>query len=271
MDRIRKRKSVRAYESVPLDVDEVKPIIGHSQKGIFGNTFEIKVYSAEEAKEIGINRFSSYGAITGNPAYILAIVSDERLKLVDYGFCLENVVLDLTAQGYGTCWIGNMPNKNKIERQLGIDSVDNIPALISVGKRNSSMKWHQKIREKGRKDKRTYDQLFFSDFIGNPLKGFHHNAYKEVFEAIQNAPSTMNKQPWRIVLEDHKFKFYMTSDYVTEQSRWLKYIDMGIALSHFLVAIQTLEKKGKWVNEVIQPLNKYEYITSFQLENDHIN
>jgi len=161
MDRIRKRKSIRAYENVPFDVDEVRPIIGRCQKSIFGNAFEIKVYSANEAKEIGINRFSSYGAITGNPAYILATVSDERLKLVDYGFCLENVVLELTAQGFGTCWIGNMPNKSKIERQLGIDDIDNIPALISVGKRNTNIKWHQKIREKNRKEKRTFDQLFF--------------------------------------------------------------------------------------------------------------
>jgi|GEM_PF-2407402 len=268
MDRIRQRKSIRAYENTPLDIEEIRAIIGRCQKGIFGNTFEIKAYSASEAKAIGINRFSSYGAITGNPAYILATVSDERLRLVDYGFCLENVVLELTANGFGTCWIGNMPNKNKIERQLGIDAVDNIPALISVGKRHNTMKWHQKIREKKRKDKRTFDQMFYSDFIGNPLKGFQHNQYKEVFEALHNAPSTMNKQPWRIVIEGLKFKFYMTSDYITEQSKWLKYIDMGIALSHFIVAIQALGKKGKWVNEVIKPLNKYEYITSFELEND---
>lgn len=273
MDRIRQRISVRAYETTPFDITNLPEITNNCNGGVFGHKFEPEVYDSESAKEIGINRFSSKGAITGNPAYIFARVPNERLKLIDYGYCLEHMVLNLTEAGYGTCWIGNIPNKGKIERSVGIDSSENIPALISVGLAASESSWHQKLRSKRGKDRKKIDQLFYSTFIGSPIKGYQLNRYGPIFEAVQKAPSTMNKQPWRVVIDDQHFRFYMQADYITEQGLNLKYIDMGIVMCHFEIAAKALGIKGYWMTEVIRPFDKYEYIASFVIgeKNDHMS
>ncbi|MBS7526460.1 nitroreductase family protein [Fusibacter paucivorans] len=266
MDRIRQRTSVRAYELSPFNVETLKPLLRQCRRGVFGNILEPEIVDTETARDIGITRFSSFGAITGSPAYLFARVPNERSILIDYGYSLEHMVLNLTAEGLGTCWIGNIPNKGRIERHLGLEDDDNIPALISVGYRADEASWHQKIRAKHGRERKRIDQLFFANFIGSPLKGYHINRYEPIFEAVQRAPSTMNRQPWRIVIDDTVFRFYMQSDYLTEQGLNLKYIDMGIVMCHFGIAVEAMGFKGQWINEVIKPFEKYEYITSFVIE-----
>ena len=263
MNRIRQRTSVRAYETTPFDIQNLYPLMEECTGGVFGNHFKPEIYDSDAAKEIGINRFSSMGAITGNPAYILARFPADRLKLIDYGYCLEHLVLNLTEVGYGTCWLGMIPNKGKIERQLGVEDAENIPALISVGKAIPNKAWHQKLRSRQSKDRKRIDQLFYSTFIGSPIRGYQLNKYSEIFEAVQKSPSTMNKQPWRIVIDDNYFRFYMQADYITEHGLNLKYIDMGIVMCHFEIAAKSLGLQGYWMTEIIRPFDKYEYITSY--------
>lgn len=55
---------------------------------------------------------------------------------------------------------------------------------------------------------------------------------------VRLAPSAVNKQPWRVVLDKNGVHFYLkrTKGYVSEAAGDLQKIDLGIALCHFALA-----------------------------------
>ena len=57
---------------------------------------------------------------------------------------------------------------------------------------------------------------------------------------VRWAPSAVNKQPWRVVVQDRKYHFYEKKDkgYVNEATGDLQKIDVGIALCHFVMGIE---------------------------------
>ena len=79
----------------------------------------------------------------------------------------------------------------------------------------------------------------------------------------------MNKQPWRLVLRDGLFHFYLRHDkgYIGEAVGDLQKIDMGIALSHFVLAarIKGLEPTVTIIDPAIPAPPGMEYIATVEL------
>lgn len=265
LNSIKKRTSVRGYTIEGIDLEKInyiKNIIKQKIKGPFGNSFEFQLlYKGLEGFS---GKIGTYGMITGNFGCVFASIQKEEKTYIDYGYCLEKIVLDLTDVGIGTCWLGGTFNKNNIFNAVGHnDSVDNeIPAIITVGYASENIKLRHKIvgyKPKNKKRK-PFDELFI---VKDNCK-INKEKLTDIQSAVQSAPSAMNGQPWRLIFEENAVHFYNArGSSVSTQS-----IDMGISMAHFDVQIKAYDYKGSWENLKKQPYNNWAYVGSFLIEDN---
>ncbi len=89
-----------------------------------------------------------------------------------------------------------------------------------------------KLREAVRGDERfEASMIFFEGDFTNPM-----DLADDLLEAVRWAPSTANRQPWRIVQDGDKYHFFEahTPGYTSGVDWDVQKIDLGIAICHFL-------------------------------------
>ena len=260
-----KRVSVRSYR--PFDgtysIEKTKEVINKETKeSIFDTNLNIKIIDDDFLKKNEIKRIGTYGVITGNPSYFFASTKKENNKneLVGYGYILQKAVLELTNLGLGTCWLGADFNKKLLKEAFEIKNDEYIPAVISFGLPKEKENPLQRAMRKSGKRK-DFEKLFFEDG-DKPLKEESLKKYKEVLECVRIAPSSINNQPWRLIIDDNKIHFFM---YSKIKYNFL-YLDMGIAMCHFDLARQEKNIDGSF--KVLSGVEHkgYEYIASFVVE-----
>ena len=87
---------------------------------------------------------------------------------------------------------------------------------------------------------------------------------------VRLGPSASNKQPWRVIQEDHAFHFYVqrTPGYRDSllqrmlRVEDLQRVDLGIAMCHFELTARELGLRGRWAAqepklETPDPLTEY--------------
>jgi hypothetical protein len=103
----------------------------------------------------------------------------------------------------------------------------------------------------------SWDKLFFLDSIHNPLSTETAGDFALPLEMVRLAPSASNKQPWRIIKQDHLWHFYIqrTQNYPSPVFNFLlgladlQKIDLGIAMAHFELTANEHDLKGSWINQ----------------------
>lgn len=256
LDAMDKRISVRTYVSeVPGQnlMESIKRILSKKRKGPFGNIFAFTLIevSNEASREIG--KLSSYGMIKDAPLFFGGLSDSDDHSIIDYGYCFEEAVLELTSLGLGTCWLGGTFNRGTFSRFLNLPEGKIIPAVSPLGFSGEKMSFTERMSRfvAGSKNRKPHNRILFScgtegELVPESLENFPAPV-DEVIEAVRFAPSASNKQPWRIVRQGNQYHFYC--DFDKTYSRMFQHfkiqlLDMGIALCHFLKAAEELRWKG---------------------------
>ena len=121
----------------------------------------------------------------------------------------------------------------------------------------------------GADSRKPYNEMFFEGTYGTPLSEAKYQELKDCLEAVRWAPSAVNKQPWRLVIDGDKIYFFEHRDkgYKMANGMDLQKVDLGIAICHFDLA---LDEKSSGHEIVIDDpgleLPEYtEYICTFIL------
>ncbi len=266
MDAIRSRTSIRTFDGEALSAAEqsaLRAAFAEAVPGPFGASPRFLLASRDEIEDAasrspavkGGVRIGTYGMIVGPPAFVAGVVAKRPLACVDFGYCLEGIVLRATELGLGTCWIGGAFGRGAIARSLGATKEEFVPATTPVGHAAGRPSLQDRIvrnsaRAGTRKDP---GKLFFQAGEGGvlePLQGA--GDWAEVLEAVRIGPSASNKQPWRLVLdrrggealhlvmhEDERYN-NMLGDVKLQE------LDMGIAMRHVEVAARAGGLGGSW-------------------------
>jgi hypothetical protein len=91
--------------------------------------------------------------------------------------------------------------------------------------------------------------LFFDGVWDSPLEKSAAGHYEIPLAMVRPAPSSMNKQPWRIVKDKGAFHFYLQRSpgyKMMTSAADLQRIDMGIAMCHFELTARELALDGEW-------------------------
>lgn len=254
------RYSCRHYEAEGIPASIIASLQNSIQSvrpGPFGTKIKISLTAAEKQDQTALRGLGTYGFIKHPGGFIIGTVQDSPTGMVDFGYMLEQVVLQATAIGLGTCWLGGTFTKSAFAKRVHKSKDEIIPAVIACGipredKRNSDL-----IRRQVKGDRRLgWDQLFFDQEMGNPLTKESAGAFQTVLEMVRLGPSASNKQPWRIIKEGKRWHFVCqrTPHYgktnpilnligLADMQR----IDMGIAMVHFAFTAEEEGIRGAWV------------------------
>lgn len=262
MKNIIKRISTRNYTDEGLSVNEeelVKKILSQEYKSIFGHKLEVKLVDQKFMKKNKVKRVGTYGFITGNPSFIFAGIESNQESYIDYGYVIEHMVLKLTDQGFETCWLGGTFSRKVLFKLYKLTKEVTIPAVVSVGKKSNKKSFVQNLMGSNFHNRRPFETLFFENQINNPLKVEKAGAFREPLEALRLAPSVMNLQPWRVLIEENKAHFYCE----TTSMNQMKYVDIGIGLSHFDYITEKNKTEGNWEVLNIPSHKNLAYMISF--------
>ncbi|HVN70648.1 MAG TPA: nitroreductase family protein [Desulfomonilia bacterium] len=272
-DLIRTRRSWRSYREEPVgrdDKDKIRAFIAGMEKPPFGS--QVRFVLADAAQSFGRVR-GTYGVITGASCFLVGMLKPSHKGFEDYGYLFEAAVLHITSLGLGTCWMGGTFNRTFFAETAKPWDGEIIPSISPVGmiaeKRDIVDSLFVVVA--GSRTRKPWTSLFFKDAFDNRLDEHSAGPFALPLEMVRLAPSASNRQPWRIVMNDKGFHFYVTRTFGYRAMFGdvdLQRVDMGIAMFHFERTALELGLNGSWgmQDPAISPLpSSTEYVVSWIL------
>jgi len=226
------RKSVRTYSGKPLtdeQIWQIKSFINSpdNKKGIFGSVrFELL-----ENKNDSV--FGAYGDITGAPYYVIVITQNNKNALLDAGYTFERLVLFVESMGLHSCWLAATSfNRNEAELRVGLNEGEIIAAISPIGEKAEKQSDVEILdRLKLKSDSRLeFDTLFADAQTGGKI---NDPAVREIFRMVRMAPSALNNQPWRVVIDEGVAHFYVIRKFFLHLKYDFQMLDLGAAVYHY--------------------------------------
>lgn len=244
---IRARISCRTYDGRPLS-DEDKDALGAYIQGETGNPFGLRVrLRIIDTGDMG-EKVGSYGMIRGARTYLCGAVEKEEKSLIAYGHVVEKAVLEATAMGIGTCWLGGTFTRIAFAKAVGLTADEWLPAVTPLGyPRENGRLWDRAVRTvAGATKRKPWNVLFFKGSLDTPLTPDTAGVYADPLEMVRLGPSAVNKQPWRVIRDENGFHFYTAGKGGADPEKRHDHLDLGIALCHFELTARELGLPGGW-------------------------
>ncbi|OPL08201.1 MAG: hypothetical protein AVO33_01465 [delta proteobacterium ML8_F1] len=256
------RESVRTFQEGPLSPNQVRVISTEANRimatgGPFAQGISLRLISGET-----LGPKATFGVVRHAPAYILGSCSGTREALVDLGFGLEQLVLFITALGFGTCWIAGTYRPGDFARFMPGEEGSRLAAVTPVGlKKNQKTLVDRTFKIlSGASRRLSFKQWVFTGDFDTPYdEETYGGIFSEVLEGVSRAPSGRNGQPWRLLLEEDRARVHF---YVAKSAT--RYLDIGIAMAHFELGAEALGITGGLEVEKHPPRGPYEYILSYR-------
>lgn len=277
------RVSTRSFDGRPLEEKQVEALkaslaLRQSEPSLSGRRVRLTL----ACPNLGSAplKMGTYGLVSGVSAFIVPAVECGEMAMVDLGWAVEAAILDATALGISSCWIGGLFNRSAAAEFVRAYDNEIVPALIALGHPAARRSLQDRIvtgMAKSR-SRRSLGELVrvMDEWAGGPTAArgghqpgaanteFYGEPLRRCLEAVRIAPSASNKQPWRFVLS-HKGKsevltigLYLDEDRLYNNALGeakMQHIDMGIAMRHFADAARETGLPGSWVLTQDLPLN----------------
>lgn len=230
-DLIRRRRSVRTFDGVPLREEDAARIAEFAGKA--ENPYKIPVeWRLLDRKA---DRVSS-PVIAGTDTFIAGKMQQLPHAEEAFGYSFEKVVLFAESLGVGTTWIAGTMDRRAFEQAMGVSQDEVLPCVSPLGYPAEKMSLRESMMRKGVKaDSRLdFEKLFFKGSFDVSLSPADAGDLQLPLELVRLAPSAINAQPWRAVLCEDAVHFYKKRGRGMGGGSWdIQKIDMGIALCHF--------------------------------------
>jgi nitroreductase len=256
---IRARRSCRTFDPRPLDPADraaIEAMLEARTAGPFGSRLRFRLLDATRvgaSPEVVSDRASpglrlgTWGIVRGAPSFVAGGVRRGPTALLDFGWALEEIVLEITERGLGTCWLAGTFFRAGFARAIDLQKDELLPAVTPVGRvRHRPTLLDATMRAgAGSSGRRPWRSLFFEGELGRPLTQRTAGPWAPCLEAVRRAPSASNAQPWRIVREADRPAFRLLVAARGVSASWRR-LDAGIALCHFHLAARQLGLPGDW-------------------------
>ncbi len=250
---IRERISVRKYQSSPLsdsDIRFLEDLLETLPETPFRSGSRFCLIAPE-----GPHDFSrlpgTYGVIRGARMYLAGGAKDTFKSLLDFGYAMEHIILHAWDRGLGTCWLAGTFQRSVVERYVDFPPEYIIPAITPVGYSAEKEGLVDEVlhRIMGSRHRKPFEALFYENDGSTPLQNHPDQDLATALEMVRLAPSGMNQQPWRAVVDDGAVHFYVHRRGLSSflYKGMLPLLDVGAACCHFALTMQELERPGTWL------------------------
>jgi nitroreductase len=222
------RKTVRKYKMEPLDqtlLNGVKSFAESIPMLFEGIAVEYRWMEYSDIKKY------LKGSLTHKAPYYLALYSENIQGFqMNAGYLMQQVSLYLTAKGLGSCYLGMLkPKKEKIDGAKPEGTRLDYVITLAFGKAENEV---YRTSEKAKRLPMNDIAIFKSEVNKN---------IKTIIQAARIAPSSMNSQPWRLVVYDNRIHIFCKKNiFLSGVLNEAKLVDIGICLAHMLVTAEEL-------------------------------
>lgn len=181
----------------------------------------------------------SYGKIENAQVYIAFIGEMDSPRVQEaVGYTGEGIILEATALGLGTCWVGGFFRPEAVKNQISIGKNERVLAITPLGIPLDSFSFKEKLMTGfGFMHRRkSLDQLV----TGTPEQEWMIKA----LEAARLAPSAVNRQPWRFIISDKAIA--VNPDKERDTDKISRRLDCGIAMLHLELGARHAGIDGHW-------------------------
>lgn len=255
MEKVRQRRSVRSYDGreVGEEVTErLRYFFTEYGAGPFGTAVRFELLDLCSVSHRELRSLGTYGMIRGASLFILGAVRDIPGAQVDLGYCLEKVILEATAMGLGSCWMGGTFRRGSFARWMRLADDELLPVITPLGYPAENKTVQDRLVHTGSRSRRRkpWHELFFAGGGQRALTEDEAGNYRNALEAVRLGPSALNRQPWRIIRDrEGRYRLYLKEERLYNRALGrirLQHLDMGIAMSHFELAAREQGMKGWW-------------------------
>lgn len=258
---IRRRFSCRTYSPEPIRVEDRRTLenaIAASTSGPLGTPLRFRLVAASAEGQAALKGLGTYGFIRGATGFIVGAAPRSKKHLEDYGYRLEQIILQAADLGLGTCWLGGTFTQRSFAGKISLKKDEDLPAVVSISRvADPERAEHGAIRGlAGSKNRLAWEKLFFQNSFADPLVPEAAGSFTEPLDMVRLRPSASNKQPWRILRTGNNWHFYLQRTRGYREGFFqivlhlvdLQRIDMGIAMCHFELAARELGLSGGWID-----------------------
>ncbi|MFW6115552.1 MAG: nitroreductase family protein [Chloroflexota bacterium] len=202
------------------------------------------ITGVEEVERVLTFMIGSYGLVQNTPHLLVGILPQEGEQArVDLGFVLEQVVLEATRLGLGTCWITGSYDADRAGDAAELRRGEVAGAVCALGHPTEEGygRLHNRIirRLAGGHRRKPLIDIVFSDRWGEQWSPEDADpALLTVLKHARLAPSAHNAQPWRFIIgADHALTLALIKP---------RFIDAGIVMSHVTLSSRAAGRPGRW-------------------------
>ncbi len=144
MNEIFTRRSVRAYTNQEVESEKIESILRAAMQAPSAGKqlpWEFLVVSGQDNLET-LSKYNPYASFLKNASHAIIVLGNlQRTRMAEYlqqdlGAVTQNILLQATALGLGTCWFGTMPEKDRMQYITDLyDLSENLLpySVVSVG------------------------------------------------------------------------------------------------------------------------------------------
>jgi nitroreductase len=243
---IQRRVSVRSYSDRPLEPALLEQLIrlAGTADHLTGVPPRVALVSGvERTRRVLTYMIGSYGLVQNPPHLLVGVLPEESdVARLDLGYVLEQVVLEATRLGLGTCWVTGSYDAQRAGEAVGLAPGEVAAAVCALGY-PAQDRWgrsHSRIVRwlAGGHRRKPLTEIVFSDRWGKPWS--LDEADPTLVDALEHArlaPSANNRQPWRFIVGPDRLALALVRPAP---------IDGGIVMAHFALACAALGREGRW-------------------------
>jgi len=269
---IEKRISIRSYSKDIVDSTVLERLIDFAKKTKHLTTVPPRielVSGVDRTNNVLTSIISSYGLVRNPPHLLIGIIPEESdIARIDLGYVLEQVILEATKSGLGTCWISGSYDPKIAGDEVKIKSGEVVEAVCAIGYPAEEIRerLHDRTIRRitgGYHRKQLKEIVFYKSWGKSWSPKEEDSELLTILEHARLAPSGANRQPWRFIIrpENIVLTLVLTKPLETGIANRLypivgivkknvfakaQYIDAGIVMSHFTLVSKTIGLKGQW-------------------------
>lgn len=258
---IHKIKSVRDYKETKVSEDilyEIKHSYEKGKKLVHDIEIEVFIKNKEEIYE-QLEGIAGYKENMIEAPHYIVILSEEKKDYIENtGYIGQGLMLKALELGVNTCWI-TFNDGNEIMEKLVMDSEKKLTALIALGYDDNKTKAVNEtnldynpskanvvIAEDNVSTRIDVSQLVFIKEWGKcaDTDDLSSRGLLDAFNYARLAPSTLNRQPWRFILDDGVVVLAIRKD--DNVNKYENKIDTGIVMLYFESIIDSTLFDTSW-------------------------
>ena len=254
-DAILSRRSVRRYRDEPLDKNTlalIDDIVDHVRPLVPENRFRVLRRDVVSGEDL-IAAMGGYGRILTPPHYLVGNTIGSKRPLVDLGYRMEQIAIQMVQLGISVCFIGSLGREENVRIRFRLNRESRFGAFLIFGRAADGITGRTInaviLRASSGASKLVVGGVFYNGSFKRA--GVPPKALARIIDAGHAAPSANSVQPWRFLWRADTLYLFLrrqNSRYGSKPAlQEYRCFDGGACMANVMMAMESTDLRDDWV------------------------